>query len=792
MNLTRKFKTRLFYFLAGIFGPGIGIIALVYLAPLPDRLSLPYSTMLQYRDQTPIYFFLTRDDKWRLPVELNKVDPNYLKALTRFEDKRFYYHPGVDPFAIARAVYLNSSRGKIISGGSTITMQLARILEPRPRTYGSKLMESLRALELETRLSKKEILQAYLQFLPFGKNLEGIESASYAYFGHSSRALSPFEIAYLLSVPQDPNLRYPSKKNLGPRQEAVGQVARRLSQAGIFSPGQVQEILKTPLPESLKPFPRQAPHCAFWLAQKLKNQDLIATTLRKDLQPIAEKTLAAYQKDYAQKGVYNGAIVVIDNRSSQVLALVGNFDFWDQEHQGQVVGFIAPRSPGSALKPFIYALAIDRAMALPGYLVPDLPVRYGGYQPRNYDEQFRGLVKLEDALSQSLNVPFVNLLYQIGIQPFLSFLTDAGISTLSDQPGYYGLSAAIGSMEVNLLELTNLYAALARNGAYLDYQILLNDETRTGLSPANSNNENPRPRQVFSPASAYLTKQALKIRDRPDFPYRAQVVELPPEIHWKTGTSYGNRDAWAIGSNPEFTVGVWLGNFDGAPSSELKGGDLAGPVLFDLLDALSNRSFQANLPAPPPGDLAEIEVCAYSGYLPNRDCPERKKVLAPIKNLPTKTCPYHLRYQVDNDTGYYLPPACRNGRDWTEKVFVVLPASVRRWISDQQLLAPSPPSPLPDCQYFAGQSPPKIVSPQPNAVFFLIPGLEPNRQEIPLEAEGPARENELSWFLNGKFLAKIPAQERAWLLPSPGLHQIRVVDSAGKYDQISIRIIQAD
>jgi len=774
-----SFWPRLLKGLAAAAGACLAIVALAYIAPLPGRLQVPPSTEIRYRDGSPAYFFLSPDDKWRLPIALKDVDRNYLKALLRFEDKRFYFHFGVDPLALCRAAYLNQSRGRIVSGGSTITMQLARILKPRPRTYSSKAIEALRALQLEIRMSKKQILAAYLQYLPFGRNIEGIESACYAFFGHSSQALSPFEIAYLLSIPQDPNPRFPSTKNLKLRRKALKETAARLEREKIFTPGVTRAIMQTPLPEAARPFPRNAPHSAFWLGRKFPEQTIITASLGKDLQQLVEKTLAAYRAECAAQGVYNAAVVVIDNKTSELLAAAGNFDFWDSQHQGQVIGFLAPRSPGSTLKPFIYAMAIDQAIALPSYLVPDLPTRFGGYQPKNYDDSFRGLVRLEDALAQSLNVPFINLLDKIKVEPFLSLLSDCGVTTLRKEPGYYGLSIAVGSIDLNLLELSNLYAMLAREGQYLDYQLTPSPEKQEA-------------RQVLSAPAGYLTRKALSIRDRPDFPTRREVAEIPPRIHWKTGTSSGHKDAWAIGSNPEFTVGVWLGNFDGTPSIALTGAQLAGPVLFDLLDALSNRAYPGPAYDLPPQGLAEIDVCAYSGFIPNKHCPETRKALAPIKNLPTKTCPYHQNYQIDVATGYYLPPGCRQGRAWSEKTFVVLPATVRRWISDQQLLAPRPPSPLPDCKFTIDQAPPKIIAPQQNAVFFLVPGLGPDKQEIPLEAETGNRESELSWFVNGKLLAKAPAQERVWLKPEPGEQQIRVVDYSGQFDQVKIKIISAD
>ena len=753
--------------------------AAIYLVPLPARLSIPGSRVVLFADRTPAYVFLSEDDKWRIPVALKEVDPLFLRALIAWEDQRFYYHPGVDPISIVRALGQNLAAGKIVSGASTLTMQLVRILEPRPRTFASKAIEAARALQLEARLSKAEILEAFLQFAPYGKNIEGLEAASFAYFGHSAAGLDPFEIAYLVSVPQDPTHRYPAPANLARMRRGAQRAALRLTFAGVFNLHQLKQAVKGNYPRQLKPFPRSAPHAAVWLLCRAPQVERVQSALERPAQALAENTLNSYRAQLANLGIYNGAVAVIERKTGRVAALVGNFDFWDDRRQGQVVGFDAPRSPGSALKPFLYALAIDRALALPTYLVPDIPVRFREYEPRNYDARFHGLVRLEDALSQSLNVPFVNLLSQIGVDPFLSFLGEAGITTLSREPGHYGLSMAIGGVDVTLLELTNLYAALARQGRYLDYSLFLTDSRR------------PAARQILSPAAAYLTARALSIRDRPDFPERRQAIALPPNIHWKTGTSYGHRDAWAIGSNPEYTVGVWLGNFDSTPSSALVGAEAAGPILFDILEGLSNRTLGGKLPEPPPLDLTEVEVCAYSGRLPNPFCPRRSLTLAPKTNLPVERCPYHVRFQIDDATGHALCPLCRAGRAYHEEVFTLLPATVRRWISDQRLLAPGPPSHLPTCPQVAASTPPRIVSPQPNAIYFLIPGLDPSKQEIPLEAEAAAAESELAWFIDGRFLQKTAPAERVWLTPVPGEHEIRVIDSAGRVDRVRIRIINA-
>nr|WP_242589340.1 penicillin-binding protein 1C [Corallococcus macrosporus] len=758
--------------MAGLVLLGTGLLA-AWWVPLPERLAAPPSVVMAYRDGAPAYVFLAPDERWRIPAPKDRIDRAYVRALLALEDKRFFQHPGVDPLAALRAVGLNLSRGRRVSGASTLTMQLVRVLEPRPRTFTSKVIESFRAAQLEARLSKQEVLEAYLQFVPYGRNVEGVEAAALAYFGHTAQHLSPAEIATLLAVPQNPNRRFPSPENRDRLLSARDDIARRLLDSGglvvdgVAADTVLAEVRATRVPDLLTPFPREAPHAAAWLKAQRPGVTWLATTLDAGTQRFVERTLGEAARRLERQGIHNGAVVVADRDTGELRALVGNFDFFDEKHGGQIIGFATPRSPGSALKPLLYALGIDQGLVGPETLVPDIPVAYGGYQPRNFDGRFLGLVRMETALSQSLNLPFVRLLERVGVEGFLGSLRQAEVTSLDPRPGHYGLSAAVGGLELTPLELTGVYLALAGDGQVKPLRVLEEDSA-------------PKQAQTLvSPGAAWLTRQALALRDRPDFPERRRLTGLPARVHWKTGTSFGNRDAWAAGSGPKHTAVVWLGNFDHASSVHLVGAENAAPLLFDILEGVGPRGTALQEEdAAPPKDLVGVEVCSYSGHLPTEACTQRKRVDAVRTAVPTAPCPYHHRVEVDVASGLAVGPGCRDGRKTEWRVYLTWPSSLRRWLAEQQRQLPEPPPLAPGCVAGGERDTPSILSPPEGQVALLIPGMNTEEQKIPLEAEA-AHDRELTWFVNGAVLGTARAAERLWWKPSVGTHDILVTDDHG-------------
>ena len=757
-----------------------GLVTL-FLLPLPEHLRTPPSVFVTYEDGSPAYVFLSPDDKYRMRVDPHEIDPNYLAALFRFEDKRFYRHPGVDPVAIARSTVLNLRHRRVLSGASTLTMQLVRLLEPRPRTLKSKIIEAIRAIQIELRLTKQEVLTAYLSFIPFGGNIEGVEAACHAYFGHGAQQLTAEEIAVLLAIPQRPSVRFPTPENEQRLRLARDEIVEWLLSQGIGLDGDdpvttLDRVRRAAVPTRRRPMPREAPYFAFWLRGRHPGAERIETTLDRNLQQLAEATLKADQERFRNLGIHNGSVVMTDYRTGDLSAVVGGFDFWDQGPGSQIPGFDVPRSPGSALKPLIYAMAIDRGKALPERVVADIPLSYGGYAPGNYDGRFAGLVSLEYALSRSLNIPFVRLLGEVGVESFLATLRRNGFRNLDPRPGHYGLSAAIGAIEVTPLELASVYSTLANQGMARPINWL----QRSSLLASGARGDAPhRVHQLLSPGSTFLTARALSRRDRPDFPERRRYRGVSSRVRWKTGTSYGHRDAWAAGFGDRYTAVVWLGNMDNRSSVDLVGADAAGPLLFDLLETAEPASALA-ADRSTPDDLQWVSVCSETGYLPGAACDRTREALALRTAVPTTVCPFHRAFDIDNQTGLALLPGCRSGRKWKTKSFVVWPTSLRRWLSQKHRTLPQAPTFDPSCNSLSPREPLAIVSPPSGQTLVLMPGLDSEHQEVPFEVEVSGPPVKLSWFVNGEYFGAVSSDDRLWWAPKPGHHNIVVVDPSGQ------------
>lgn len=776
--------------LAGVLLTALAAVAALglsfWLVPLPDRLAAPPSPVVRWRDGVPAHVSLAPDQRTRIAVQAGDVDPDYVRALIRLEDKRFRQHIGVDAVAVARAVVRNVTAGRVRTGASTLTMQLVRVVEPRPRTLRSKVIEAWRAVQIEQHLSKDEILAAYLTFTPYGRNIEGVEAAAWAYFGHGAEDLAAHEIATLLAVPQSPTARYPSPDNVARLQAARDEIATFLLEHDSLPLGEGdgrvtpealrQTVVGHAVPDHLRPFPRAVPEVAHWLRARHPDHADLRTTLDRSLQAMASAQLRRGAAARTERGIDHASLVLADHQTGEVLALVGAVRPYGDGVGDQVPMFDVPRSPGSALKPFLYAQAIDEGLALPEHLVRDIPVSYLGYAPRNFEGSYDGLVRLEHALSRSLNLPFVFLLEDLGVERFLGLLARGGAESLITEPGWYGLSAAVGGLELTPLEVTGLFTALANDGQSRPLRL-----TGPGHAPAAT-------QPLLSPGAAWLTRRALALRDRPDFPARRDLSAVPVGIHWKTGTSFGHRDAWACGSGPAHTACIWMGNADMRPSRWLVGADAAGDLLFDVLEAAGPRGAWVD---ERPSDLTRVQVDAWSGYLPTAATPSTREVWALRERVPTQTDPFHVRLHVDVQTGEAVTPACRAGRQVQERTFVVFPASVRRWLTDQHRRLPEAPRFADGCRPPATVQGPRILTPAAGEIRGLIPGMHASAQEIPLQADS-ALSGELAWFVDGVFLGEHPAEQRVWWTPTVGEHRAMVRDAAGRSATVRFQVRSSD
>lgn len=561
------------------FWSGLGLLALVGAAFCADRLAPPpldrlasVSTLVVDRDGRVLRAYTTPEGSWRLPVQLETLDPKLIRFLLSYEDQRFRSHPGVDPLAVGRATLQAVSHGRVVSGASTITMQLARLLEPSPRNLGAKLSEMARALQIEDRLSKDEILAAYLTFAPYGGNLEGVRAASLAYFGKEPRRLTDAEAALLVALPQAPESVRPDRA-AATAQAARDKVLRLLESRGVIDGAALTAALTEPVPSARQPFPMSAPHLAERLHRAEPGATVIATTLDDDLQRAIQEIVRRHQASLEPSASI--AVLAVENSGRKVRAYIGSSDFFADRRFGQNDMVTALRSPGSTLKPFIYGMAFEALIAHPETMMPDVAMRFGDYAPRNFDGHFRGRITAREALQSSLNIPAVALLDRIGPQRFVQRLKEAGVDlAFPEKTTAPGLPIALGGVGIDLEGLVTLFSALADQGkaAPLDY----------GLTTATTTE---RPALVDPVAAYYLTSILLDTPPPPNFLSAGNRRNAQP-IAYKTGTSFGFRDAWAIGYTRDYTIGVWVGRPDGTFSAGRMGRDTAAPILFEAFDLL--------------------------------------------------------------------------------------------------------------------------------------------------------------------------------------------------------------
>lgn len=563
------------------------LFALDLAFPPPLQRLRDLSPVVVDRNGAWLMAFTTSEGSWRLEARLDEIDPEFQRRLIAIEDARFWYHPGVDPLALTRAALAYARNGRVTQGGSTITMQLARLLEPRPRNIGSKLIEIVRAIQIERRLSKREILAAYLTLAPYGGNLEGVRAASRAYFQRDPEWLDDAEMALLVALPQAPEARRPDRRPEAAR-AARDRVLDMFVGAGLISARRAEEGKESAVP-TRSPFPYSAPHAAAALASAYPDRGVIASTLdatlQRDLEALARRHGAALEPD-AQL-----ALLAVDLETREVRARIGGIG---RDRAGGYIDMTrAVRSPGSALKPFLYAIAFDDGLAAPETLVRDAPRRFGGYLPENFDRRFHGDVSLEEALQHSLNLPAVATLERIGAGRFHAALTRAGARVIlppraDAEPG---LALALGGVGARLEDLVQLYAALGDQGRARPLRV------EPGLDFAFS-------RRFVRPETAERVLEILATSPHPAGRIPASVAQNAPSVAFKTGTSYGFRDAWALGVSNGYAIGVWVGRPDGTPRPGATGRSAALPVLFDAFDALGPREAPAHAPEEERGRAA--------------------------------------------------------------------------------------------------------------------------------------------------------------------------------------------
>lgn len=757
----------------------VGVFILVCLLadqilfPLPKNLlKRPSSTFIYSRNHQLMGCFISSDEYWRKPVKLDEISPLLIQSVLTSEDRWFYYHPGFNIVSLVSAAIDNVKAGKVVRGGSTITMQIARMIEPKPRTLKSKILEILRAMQLEIHYSKKELLEFYFNLTPYGGNIEGVGAASFFYFGKNPLELSPSQAALLTTLPRSPEELRPDKDYEACR-KTRDRVLNVMLTKGLIDKYEFENARAEKIQVERTERPAIAPHLCRELALANPQGGEIISTIDLEKQVICEKLLSKFGYQLAAKDIHNASAVILDNVAGDVLALVGSIDFYDDNHSGQIDGALAERSPGSALKPFVYAMALDKGLISPRMYLKDLPVYYSGYSPQNYDDTYRAVVSASDALRLSLNVPAVNVLAKTGLKDFFQLLHRGGITTIGGQYYDYGLPLVLGSCEVKLLELANLYRALANGGIYTQYS----------LEP---DRLQPAPDTLFSRGASYIIAEILSDLTRPEFPSSWEFAEDIPKIAWKTGTSYGRKDAWSIGFNPRYTIGVWVGNFDAQPSPELVGVEAAAPILFEIFSAVTSKTEGGWFSCPDEVDTRK--VCSVSGLVPGPYCKSTVEELYLPGVTSSKKCDIHREIMVDKKSGYRLCRYCLKDKEIEFDTLEVWPAEISTWLGKTGSLAENVPVHNPDCRgsYYGDR--PVINSPRDDVSYIIRSYIPLDLQRIMLDASAASGTKKLYWFIDGNLYCTLEPGEKAFYTPRPGDHDIICSDDQGRSNSISIRI----
>jgi penicillin-binding protein 1C len=740
------------------------------LFPLPSL--KPYSLLIEDRTGRFLHAYLADDDIWRLRTSPDEIPDRLKRILIEKEDKYFYYHPGVNPFAICRAMVQNITTGKRVSGASTLTMQIARMLERRDRTYLNKAVEMFRALQLEWKYSKAELLEIYLSMVPLGGNIEGLKSASLLYYQAPLERLNIAQLFDLILIPTDPNDlapdRNPEKLLEERKKRALPWIAN-----GFFSRQDSIVLWNTNARALRKPLQNYAPHFCLRVKGQMKNEPEVRSSLDLNIQKSVEILLSNHLRPWKLLGVQNGAVIVLDNSSREILAYAGSENFEDSSAQGQVDAAKALRSPGSTLKPFLFALQMEQGVLTPKTRLLDTPYDAEGFQAENYDGLYSGIVYADEALRRSLNVPMVRLLHQAGVRPFVEFAANAGIASLTTQKERLGLSLILGGCGVTLEELVGAYSAFPAGGTYARpsfvHQIKM---------------DRSREQRVFSGSTAFMVTEILAGLDRPDLPNNFESSVNLPKIAFKTGTSYGRRDAWTIGYSAEYTIGVWVGNVDNKGNPELVGGRTAAPLLVDIFNSISSGHQKSILPMP--RDVGIRDVCAKSGLVPTSHCNHLIEDYYSVSHTLTTTCGVEKEFLVSMDGRKTFCPSCVGENKYKVVTYLDYPSDLLSFWQKTGVRFQQTPMHNPSCtRLFSGDGP-TIVSPTDEMTYFIVSA----KQKVALQASSGLDVNEHIWYLDDTYLGRNKPGDKLFVSLRDGEHRVSCLDDKGRISSVHITVKQ--
>lgn len=741
------------------------IISLIF--PLP---ALPrYSTIITDDKGNVIHAFLTADEQWRMQTTTSEISPLLKKTIIAKEDKYFYYHPGINPLAVTRAFFVNVFTGKRTSGASTITMQVARLLQPKKRTVFNKLTEMFRALQLEIKYSKQEILEAYLNLVPYGGNIQGVKAAALLYFNKNPDHLSLAEITALSIIPNRPNSLVIGRNNSLIVQQR-NKWLRRFAKEHLFTQKEIEDALSEPLAATRGTVPKLAPHISYALKKQYPALSIIKTNIDINTQLKTEKLTGDYIRGLRLLNINNAAVVIIRNNDHKVISYAGSANFYDTTDGGQVNGAAAIRQPGSTLKPLLYALCIDNGLLTPKMIISDVAVNFRGYVPENYDQRFNGDVSMEYALEHSLNIPAVKMLNRLGKNELVNALAACHFNQVKKDEKKLGLSMILGGCGTTLEELTGLFSVLANDGKYYKPRYLQTD----------TSNEK---QQIISTGAAFMISEILSRISRPDFPVNWQATEHLPKIAWKTGTSYGRRDAWSIGYNREYTIGVWVGNFSGQGIPELSGAQTATPLLFKIFNSVNYNTNEAWFKQPADCDIRR--VCNETGMPPSEQCTDIvTDYFIPLVS-PAHTCNNRQLVMVsaDEKTSYCVECAPANG--YKKKWYKVFSPEMQQYNDEQHIAFERVPPHNSSCQRIFSDGGPAINAPDNGATYY-ISKIKP--EPLLLQCHVAADVTKVYWYINNRFYKTAQAREKIFFMPDAGSNKISCTDDKGRNRDIKINV----
>ena len=753
------------------------VLLVAYIFCLPKQLFKdPTATVITSNTSILLGAQIAKDGQWRFP-ESDSIPEKFKTCIIAFEDEYFYKHPGFNPISIFKAIKQNISSGKVKRGGSTITQQVIRLSRKgQSRTYIEKLKEMILATRLELKYSKEKILALYASHAPFGGNVIGIDAASWRYFNRNANDLSWAESATLAVLPNAPSLIYPGK-NQKQLFEKRNRLLKKLLDNQTIDQLTYNLSIAEGLPQKPYALPQIAPHLLQTISKTNKGER-IQTTINKQLQEQVNTIVSNHYNSLKQNEIYNISVLVLDVKTRQVLSYVGNAPT-DKKHQNSVDIVNKPRSTGSILKPFLYAAMLDAGDILPNTLVADIPTQFGNYTPQNFNKEFDGAVPAKRALSRSLNVPAVRMLQEFGLDRFHHYLKALNLKDITYNANHYGLSLILGGAESNLWDLCKSYAAFSStinhfNETSSEYFSNEFCEPTYFASKTIDFGTKSTEKTLFDAASIYLTYQSLKEVNRPEGDDNWEFFDNSKQIAWKTGTSYGFRDAWAIGSTSDYVVGVWVGNADGEGRPGLVGVQAAAPILFDVFHLLPNSPWFKK----PLDEMQNIDICSISGYRASVNCRETELQFVQKSGLKTRPCPYHKLIHLDNTNTFQVNTSCEDLNAITTKSWFILPPLIEYYYKKKNPFYKSLPAFRPDC-LGANAITMQFIYPKNGSTIFLPKDFNETVNELILKVAHSKKNTTLYWYIDKTYIGQTTDIHDMAIIPDIGEHWLVVVDEYG-------------